>query len=124
MLAFRKSSFKACYVHGFVQDAQGRKMSKSIGNYILPQEVIDKYGADTFRYYMISVANPGVDINYNFDDMKVKQKNLMIFWNLQKFLIELSRNLKKNPDKLKIDHEKLDIEEKYIISRLYTTIRK
>ena len=63
-------------MHGFINDAQGRKMSKSLGNYILPEEVLEKYGADTLRYYMIGATNPGLDLNYNFDDMKVKFRNL------------------------------------------------
>ena len=81
MVSMQKPSYKAVYMHGFINDAQGRKMSKSLGNYILPQEVVEKFGADTLRYYMIGAANPGVDLNYNFDDAKLKHKNLMILWN-------------------------------------------
>jgi len=122
MIALRKPSFKAVYMHGFIQDSLGRKMSKSLGNYITPDEVIDKYGADTLRYYMISAANPGLDLNYNFDDMKVKHKNLMILWNLHEFLLQQSKFLNINPSKLKIN--KFDLEEKYILSRLNSTIQK
>ena len=122
MLAFRKSSFKSCYVHGFINDAQGRKMSKSLGNFILPQEVIMEYGADTLRYYMIGGTSPGVDINYNFDDMKVKHKNLTVLWNLHKFVIEMAKNLKLNPSDL--NRHKFDVEEKYIFSRLNSAIKK
>jgi len=53
-IALNKKSFNACYMHGFINDAMGRKMSKSLGNYILPDEVIEKYGSDSLRYYMIS----------------------------------------------------------------------
>jgi len=122
MISMEKHSYKSCYMHGFVQDAQGRKMSKSLGNVISPYEVIDKYGADTLRYYMIGGANPGVDINYNFEDMKVKNKNLTVLWNLQNYIIDLSRQLKVNASHLKPSN--LGLEEKYIFSKLNSTIKK
>ncbi len=122
IVSMQKPSYKAVYMHGFVQDAQGRKMSKSLGNIISPYEVIDKYGADTLRYYMIGGTKPGIDINYNFDDMRIKHKNLMILWNLHRFVIDLANNLKVNPSKLKVN--KFDLEEKYILSKLNTAIRK
>ncbi|MCX6711782.1 MAG: class I tRNA ligase family protein, partial [Candidatus Woesearchaeota archaeon] len=122
MIALKKPSFKAVYMHGFIQDSLGRKMSKSLGNYILPEEVISQYGADTLRYYTISATNPGLDLNYNFDDMKTKHKNLIILWNLHEFLIQQSKFLNINPSKLKIN--KFDLEEKYILSKLNSTIQK
>jgi len=124
MVSMNKPSYKAVYMHGFVNDAKGRKMSKSVGNYILPEEVINKYGSDTLRYYAIGGANPGVDLNYNFDDMKLKHRNLMVLWNIHKFLIDLSKELKKNPAKLDdtIMQDIFSLEEKYIISKLNSTI--
>jgi isoleucyl-tRNA synthetase len=123
MIALGKKSFKACYVHGFINDAMGRKMSKSLGNYILPEEAINKHGADTLRYYMISGANPGLDLNYNFDDLKVKYRNLAVLWNLHNYLIDLSKNVGINPQGMKLE-TKLDIEEKYIFSKLNSAIKK
>jgi len=122
MLAFGNASFKNVYMHGFVQDAEGRKMSKSLGNYILPEEVISKYGADVLRYYMIGGAAPGVDINYNFEDMKVKYRNLDILWNLHNYLIMQSNFLKKNPSKIK--SPKLGLEEQYMLSFLNSRIEE
>lgn len=124
MLAFGKRSFNAVYMHGFINDALGRKMSKSLGNYILPDEVINKQGADTLRYYMIGGANPGLDLNYNFDDMKVKYRNLTILWNLHNFLIDLARNSKINPKDMKIRSDRFSVEENYIFSKLNSAIKK
>lgn len=124
MVAMQKPSFKAVYMHGFVNDVQGRKMSKSLGNYILPQEVVDKYGADTFRYYSIGGTNAGEDLNYNFEDMKVKHKNLTVLWNLHNYLLDLASNLKINPLNLKIKKEKFAVEERYIFSKLNSAIKK
>ena len=122
MIAFKKHSYKAVYMHGMINDVKGRKMSKSLGNYILPEEVVKKYGADTFRYYTISGANPGIDLNYNFEDMKVKYRNLTVLWNIHKYLIELSQEVE-NPEETTIGKIKkeLDIEEKYILSKLNST---
>ncbi len=124
MVSMDKHSYKACYMHGFVQDAEGRKMSKSLGNIISPYEVIDKFGADTLRYYIIGGANPGLDLNYNMEDTKIKHKNLIVLWNLHKYLIDLVRNSKVDVKKLKIDKKKFSLEEKYIISKLNSTIKK
>ena len=122
MVSMGKHSYKACYMHGFVQDATGRKMSKSLGNVISPYEVIDSYGADTLRHYMIGSTNPGLDINYNMEDAKIKNRNLNILWNLHKYLIDYSKDLGVNPSKIRaVDSS---IEENYIISKLNSAIEK
>lgn len=122
MVSMNKPSFKAVYMHGFVQDALGRKMSKSLGNFILPEEVVDNYGADTLRYYMIGGTSPGEDINYNFDDMKIKHKNLGVLWNLMNLLIDFSETNGLTPDE--VDREKAGLAEKYIISKMNSAIKK
>jgi isoleucyl-tRNA synthetase len=121
-LTMNKPSFKAVYMHGFVQDALGRKMSKSLGNYILPEEVISKYGADTLRYYMISGANPGVDINYNFEEMNIKYRNLGVLWNVHKFIIDHSTNNNLQPKP--IAKKSLELEERYILSLANSTVKE
>ena len=121
MVAMKKPSFKAVYMHGFIQDSQGRKMSKSLGNIISPDEVITKYGTDTLRYYLIGAANPGLDLHYNFNDAQVKSRNLTILWNLHTYLILLSKELKKNP--FEFEPKKLALEEKYMLSKLNSGIK-
>lgn len=120
MVARGINAYNAVYMHGFVNDALGRKMSKSLKNIISPYEVIDNYGADTMRYYMIGAAKPGLDMNYNFEDMKTKFRNLSVLWNLHKFLIEYSEGFEKNTKLIK---KNLGIEERYILSRLHSTIK-
>ncbi|MBR9677004.1 isoleucine--tRNA ligase [Candidatus Woesearchaeota archaeon] len=124
MVSMNKHSFDAVYMHGFINDAMGRKMSKSLGNIISPFEVFDKYGADTFRYYTIGAANPGLDLNYNFEDMKVKNKTLFILWNLQNFLFDLTRQLKINPTKLTSKDLDICLAEQYMLSKLNSSIKK
>lgn len=121
-LALGKPCFRNVYMHGFINDAQGRKMSKSQGNYILPDEVVEKYGANTLRYYMIGAANPGLDMNYNFEDVELKHRNLLVYWNLQSLLLEL-RTVQGVPFAEKKGHE-LGVEERYLLSRLHSTIKQ
>jgi len=123
MVSMKKIAYKACYMHGFVNDALGRKMSKSLGNIISPFEVIDKYGADVFRYYSIGGANPGLDLNYNLDDMIVKHRHLSVLWNLHKFLVDYTKQLGVNIDFKKLDEKNISIEEVYITSKLHSTIK-
>ncbi len=118
MIAFGKPSFKAVYMHGYINDALGRKMSKSLGNQIEPEEVVGVYGADTLRYYQIGSAAPNIDQSYNQEDVKLKYKNLLVLWNVHNYLIELAKSTGLKPSK---DVEN-DIPEQYILSKLNTTI--
>lgn len=123
MLAFEKHPYKAVYMHGFISDALGRKMSKSLGNIISPYEVIDKHGADLLRYYMIGGANPGLDINYNFDDLNVKKRHLSVLWNLHKFLFDYAREVGCEASKLKEGDVKLGTQERFMLSKLNSAKR-
>lgn len=67
-------------------------MSKSLGNYILPEEVTEKYGVDVMRAYMIGATSPGLDMNYNFKDLDAKMKNFRVFWNLMKYSLDFKKN--------------------------------
>ncbi len=82
-------------------------------------------GADTFRVYVIGGANPGLDLNYNPEDAKLKHKNLIILWNLHKFLLELAAQLGKNPADLDpaVMESLFAEEEKYLVSKLHSTIK-
>ncbi len=124
MVSMGNKSFNSAYMHGFINDARGRKMSKSLGNYILPEEVISRYGADTLRYYSIGGTNPGLDLNYSFDDTKVKYRNLTVLWNIHNYLIDLAKNANVNPEGLEIGKKDFSTEEDYIFSKLNSTIRK
>ncbi|MBU0980163.1 MAG: isoleucine--tRNA ligase [Nanoarchaeota archaeon] len=112
MVSMNRPSYKSVYMHGFVNDAQGRKMSKSVGNIISPYEVIDKQGADTLRFYTIGGAQPGLDLNYNFDDIRVKHRTLSVLWNLHNYLLEGETG-----------KVKMGIEEKWMLSKLNSTIK-
>lgn len=122
-VSLNKPCFNNVYAHGMILDYQGTKMSKSLGNIISPYEVVDKYGADILRYY-ICETNAGENINFSWDDIKIKQRNMTILWNLHTFLINLAKELGVNPFTIKKSMVKLSSEEKYILSRLHSTIKK
>ena len=123
-IIFEEIPYKAVYMHGFIKDAYGRKMSKSLGNVISPYEVIDKYGADTLRYYQIGGTGPGEDLNYNFEDMKVKYRNLITLNNIAKFLEENLKLYSFDPEEYKLKEEDLTIKEKYMLHILNKRLKE
>lgn len=58
------------FAHGFVNDAEGKKMSKSIGNVVEPHAVLDQVPVDSFRYYLCQETTYGSDLNFNLDNLK------------------------------------------------------
>ncbi len=113
-LTFDSPAFQAVYLHGFINDAEGRKMSKSLGNYIVPEEVLPQYGVDAFRAYLIGGTSPGLDLNYNKDDLQTTAKNLNVLWNTVQYLVDLCEQNELVPA---ITNDG-DEEERYILSRM------
>jgi isoleucyl-tRNA synthetase len=125
MIGFNKHPYKAVYMHGFINDALGRKMSKSEGNYILPEEYVKKYGADALRAYMSSGANPGIDMNFNEDDLKVHSRNLVVLWNLHRYVIDQVMTLEIDAKTLNAKRSKsdFDVEERFMLSKLHSGLK-
>ncbi|MEM3126734.1 MAG: isoleucine--tRNA ligase [Candidatus Woesearchaeota archaeon] len=122
-LGFDKPCFNSVFMHGFLTDVEGVKMSKSLGNIISPYEIVEKYGADTLRYYFSS-TKAGEDINFSWDEAALRYRNLVVLFNVHNYLIELAKESGTNPAKIMVNANNLSFEEKYIISRLHSTIRK
>ncbi len=79
--------FDDVYVHGLVRDAQGRKMSKSLGNGIDPLEVIDQYGADALRFMLTTGITPGNDMRFKEDRLEAARNFANKLWNASRFVI-------------------------------------
>lgn len=79
--------FKYVYVHGLVRDAEGRKMSKSLGNGIDPLEVIDQMGADALRFMLLSGVTPGNDMRFKADKLESSRNFANKLWNASRFVI-------------------------------------
>ncbi len=82
-----EAPFQEVFIHGLVLDAQGRKMSKSLGNGIDPIEVIDKYGADTLRFMLITGNTPGNDLRFQMERLEGTRNFANKIWNASRFAL-------------------------------------
>jgi isoleucyl-tRNA synthetase len=87
MVSFGKAPYKSVLMHGFTLDEQGRKMSKSIGNVVQPEEVLGRYGADTLRVYVLGANAPWEDLHFSWDAVENVYRMLNIFWNAYRFAL-------------------------------------
>jgi valyl-tRNA synthetase len=78
--------FGTVFIHGLVRDAQGRKMSKSLGNGIDPLEIIDKYGADALRFALSTGNSPGNDMRFSDEKMEAARNFANKLWNASRFV--------------------------------------
>ena len=114
--------FKHVLIHGIVRDAQGRKMSKSLGNGIDPIEIIEKYGTDALRLSLVMGITPGNDIRYMPEKLEASSNFANKLWNAAKFVL---MNIEpENMDDTNIDLSKLEYEDKWILSKLNALIRE
>src|SRR3989338_700273 len=92
--------FRNVYLHGLVRDAQGRKMSKSLGNVIDPLTMIEKYGADAARLSLVVGASPGNDVKLSEDRVRGYKHFANKVWNISRFVLEnaeLTQNKVRHP---------------------------
>jgi len=78
--------FRNIYLHGIVRDAQGRKMSKSLGNGIDPLDMIEKYSADAVRLSLLMLSSEGADINLSENHFEIGRNFANKIWNAYRFL--------------------------------------
>lgn len=79
--------FRDVFIHGLVLDAQGRKMSKSLGNGVDPMEVIEKYGADTLRFMLVTGNTPGNDLKFQVERLEGVRNFANKIWNASRFAL-------------------------------------
>ena len=82
-----KAPFDTVLIHGLVRDAQGRKMSKSLGNGIDPLEIIDKYGADALRFALATGNSPGNDMRFSDEKIEAARNFANKLWNAARFVM-------------------------------------
>ena len=115
----KRIPFKDVLIHGLVRDAQGRKMSKSLGNGIDPTEIISKYGADTLRFSLINGVAAGSDMRFSDEKIEGARNFMNKIWNASRFVI-LNCEDKKISD---IKNCKLSMADKWIITKLNKIVR-
>lgn len=112
--------FHEVNIHGLILDGQGRKMSKSLGNGIDPIDVINKYGADTLRYSLVTGVTPGNDVRFNWEKVENTRNFANKIWNASRFAM---MNLQ-DYEKVEILDEELQLVDRWIISRMNQMLDK
>ena len=112
--------FDTVLIHGLVRDAQGRKMSKSLGNGIDPLLIIEKYGADALRFALASGNSPGNDMRFSDEKIESARNFANKLWNAARFvMMNLDIERVEMPDS-----SKLAVQDKWILGKLNQTIKK
>ena len=116
-----KAPFKEVLIHGLVRDSLGRKMSKSLGNGVDPNDVIAKYGADAMRLFITTSGAPGLDMRYSEEKVESSANYLNKIWNATRYVEGVLGEgyLPSKPKK-----EELDNVDKAILSRFEKTVKK
>jgi isoleucyl-tRNA synthetase len=116
VLTFGKTPFRNVLMHGLAMDAKGIKLSKSKGNFIDPQEILDKHGRDAFRFYLLGspVWN---DFYFSMDEIKDVSRMFTVFWNTYSFIKLYAPKPPKQKPALKVEDE-------WIISRINSLMGK
>ncbi len=115
-----KAPFETVFIHGIVRDAQGRKMSKSLGNGIDPLKVIDEYGADALRFTLATNNSPGNDMRFVEEKVKASRNFANKLWNATRFIL---MNLSEEIERPELPAS-LQTEDKWVLSKLNTLIRE
>ena len=113
--------FKDCIIHGLIRDKEGRKFSKSLGNGIDPFDMVEKYGADSLRYYLTTDVALGTDLRFDEVKMASTWNYINKIWNASRFVLMNIETLKE------VRFDNLKIEDKWILTKynnvLKSTIR-
>ena len=110
--------FHTVYIHGLIRDAQGRKMSKSLGNGIDPLEIVEKYGADALRFTLCTGNSPGNDSRFSDEKVSASRNFCNKIWNASRYV---QMNLTIEQGGLP---ERLTLEDKWILSRYNTLVKE
>ena len=111
--------FKDVLIHGLLRDAQGRKMSKSLGNGIDPMKVIEEYGIDALRFFLTTNSTPGQDMRYIPEKIEAAGNFINKIWNASRFVF---MNLPEGMKVEDVDLTHLSLADAWIINRLNETI--
>ena len=112
--------FNDVVLHGLIRDEQGRKMSKSLGNGVDPMDVIDQYGADALRWFLLNGTAPGQDTRYNPKQLASAWNFINKIWNAARFVI---MNLPEDAQPAHVpDTAKFDLADGWIFDRLNHTV--
>ena len=110
--------YEEVIMHGFANDEDGRKMSKSVGNIVTPEEAIDRGGRDPLRTYLLSHDQQGVDLAFEWEGLGEIQGKLNIFWNVFRFPLEYMTLDGYDPATASLTDGELELVDEWVLSRL------
>lgn len=126
MIAFEDLPYREALMHGFTLDEKGKKMSKSLGNVVDPSEIVEEYGADVLRFYMLHTSPVWEDLRFSWDEVEVSERLLNVLWNSFVFSTTYMNLDDFDPNDMgeKEFEENLQIEDEWILSRANRTVKK
>lgn len=123
-ILFGKAPFKNCIVLGHVNDKEGRKMSKHIGNVVDPFSVLDKQGADAVRWYFYTASSPWIPTRFDASLVSETQRKYMgTLWNTYAFFTTYAEIDGYDPSKYDLKNCKLTLMDRWILSKLNTLVK-
>lgn len=116
---FGTTPYKSCIALGLINDKNGIKMSKHLGNVITPNEMLDSQGADAVRWYFCSASAPWLSTRFSKEAVEEAKRNFMgTLWNTYYFFVLYANIDKFNPKDYKLSKCKLSMMDKWILSEL------
>ena len=123
-LLFNKAPYENVIVLGHVQDENGQKMSKSKGNAVDPFDALERHGADAIRWYFYSNSAPWLPNRFHDGAVTEGQRKFMgTLWNTYAFFVLYADIDAFDPTKYTLDYEKLSVMDKWLLSRLYSSVK-
>lgn len=113
-----KNPFKDCYMHGLIRAKDGRKMSKSLGNGVEPIDMVEKYGADSLRYYLTTNSAPGLDLRFDEDKLTSTWNFINKIWNASRYTLMNIEDIKE------IKFNNLSFSDKWILTKFNSTVKQ
>jgi isoleucyl-tRNA synthetase len=116
--------YEQVLMHGFANDSDGRKMSKSLGNIVTPQEAIERFGRDPLRAYLLSHNQHGEDLAFEWEGLGETQSKLNIFWNVFRFPLSYMALDGYDPAAASLSDGDLTTVDEWVLSRLQSVERE
>ncbi len=121
LLAFDEIPYKRVLMHGFTLDEKGNKMSKSLGNVVAPEDVVEKYGVDVLRFYVLWTNKPWDDLKFSWREVDIVNRMFNILWNVYVFATTYMSIDGFKPEADKLDRDDFLTEDLWLLSRFNST---
>jgi valyl-tRNA synthetase len=115
--------FRHVFIHGLIRDSQGRKMSKSLGNGIDPLEVIEKYGADSLRFTLVTGNTPGNDMRFYWEKAEASRNFANKIWNAARFVLMNLEDYAPEAERPEAETAPARLADRWLLSRFNRTAK-